>query len=307
MSGIAKRYPSLIIAVLFSCILTVEIFADGIVLNGTSQLSENGTSTSPAVWWFDGNYVSPAGSLFEVGVRVGGAASYNELTVSNGVTFSASSGLWVGRNNTFHNQLNIQNNANVVVNGSVNCGEGGMMYYSKNHHINISGINARLSATEDLDFSHGYNATENYLTLSDGGIAVVDSDKNGTGSFSLYNHWSYGNCWMELDGGSLLLYGDKTADFASGEGILSSIKVWNAASNSLQRVAYYDSQTLKETDSINLLEVDYIEDEADAILHGLDNEFVGFTVVRNIPEPATMGLSLFAFGILWWLKRNRFL
>jgi hypothetical protein len=300
-----KRYSNLIATMLFTCMLTVQIFAAGIVPEGTSQLSDDGSSASPAAWWFDGDYVSPAGSLFEVGVRDGGNASYNELTVSNGLTFTASSGLWVGRNNTFHNQLNIQNNARVVVNGSANCGDGSIMYYGKYNHINISGVNARLSVTENLDFSDGYNATENYLSISDGGIAVVDSDKNGSGSFSLYYHWSYGNCWMELDGGSLLLYGDKTADFASGNGILSSIKVWNAASNSLQRVAYYDSQTLKETDSINLLEVDYIENEADAIAHGLDNEFVGFTVVKNIPEPTTIGLSLFALGILWWREKSK--
>ncbi len=48
-----------------------------------------------------------------------------------------------------------------------------------------------------------------FLSLSNGGIAVADSDKDGEGGFQLYNHWSYGNSWLELDGGALFLFGDK--------------------------------------------------------------------------------------------------
>ena len=277
----------------------------GIVPPGTSRLADNGTASNPARWWFNGDYTSPTGAVFEIGVRVSGNANYNYLTVSNGQTFIASAGLWVGRNNTYHNLLDVREGALVEVHGDAHCGEGSIMYYSKYNRINVSGASARFLVTDNLILSSGFNGTDNYLSLSDGGIAVVDSDKDGTGSFYLYNHWAYGNCWLELNGGALLLYGDKTADFASGKGILSSIKVWDPVSNSLERVAYYDNQVLKETPSKQFLEVAYLQTAADAADRGLGSEYAGYTIVRNIPEPGTLGLMLpAAGGILWWRLRK---
>lgn len=275
---------------LFIAIAATQALATTIVAPGTTQLTGNGTSTNPAQWALDSDYVSPSGTVFDIGRYSGGPGSWNQLTIASNQTFTASSGIYVGRSHTSYNLLDINANAQVNVTGSAYCGEGSIMYYSTNNRIKVSGIGAVLSVTESLDISAGYNATNNYLSLSDGGIAVVDSDKNGTGTFSLYNHWTYGNCWMELDGGSLLLYGDKTADFASGQGILSSIKVWDDVTESLQRVAFYSSTTWNATEYLDLLEVAYISDAAEAALLGVSDDYIGFTVVQNVPEPATLGL-----------------
>lgn len=273
--------------------------AAGIVPAGTSQLSDSGTEASPAQWWFEGDYISPTGAKFVVGPL---HKSWNQLTVALGQTFTPSDGLWVGQAHTYHNKLDVQAGAHVVVNGSANCGQGSISYSSHYNRIQVSGPGALLDVTQNLAIGGGLHSENNYFGLSDGALAVVDSDRDGVGGFSLYNHWSYGNSWLELDGGSLLLYGDKTADFADGKGIVTSIKIWDVESASLQRVAYYNSTTWTATPYLDQLEVSFLDTAADAEAHGLSASYAGFTVVQNVPEPSV--LVMLSLG-LFVLKRRR--
>jgi hypothetical protein len=172
------------------------------------------------------------------------------------------------------------------------------MHYSKYNRINVSGSGAVLSATGSIDFWAGYNATGNILSLSNGGIAVADSDKDGVGGFQLYNNLTHGNNWLELDGGALFIFGDKTDDFAADKGILSSIKIWDELSGMFQQVSDCTSSGCTTNSYFSQLAVDYILDSAHATALGLSDEFVGFTVVHNTPVPIPAAAWLFCSGLL---------
>jgi len=258
----------------------LQVFASGVVLPGVTQIADTG----PALWWLDHDTVTPDTARFVLG---GSGKNYNQLTVDADYSFTASTGLLVGANNSFHNMLDIQAGGDVTVLGTLKVGEGSVSHYSRYNGIKVSGADAFLAVNGYFDMSNGYNATDNFLELSNGGIAVVD------GTFSLYNHWAYGNSWLELDGGALFLSGNKTADFGDTKGILSSIKVWDDVSGAYQRVAEYSYTTFNTTDYLDLLAVDYIQDSAQAASLGFSDDYVGFTVVRNVnsvPMPGAVWL-----------------
>lgn len=271
----------------------------GVIPPGITQLADSGSSSNPAMWWLESNYVSSSESEFTIG------GAWNYLTISSGYRFTASNGLSVGTTGRENNKLDIQAGSSVLVNGNFYCGRNvGISTNSRNNKTFVSGNGARLEVTENLQLGSGsaWLITNNVLNISNNGVVIVDSDKSGTGNFGVANHWSYGNSWLELDGGLLAIYGDKTANFAYGAGILSSIKVWDDVSESFQRLAYYSSTTWIATDYIDLLSVEYITDAAYALSLGISDEFVGFTVVQNIPEPATV--LLLSLGGLAILRRR---
>jgi hypothetical protein len=296
MAKTGKEFITVGVFTVVSLLISVSAYASGIVTDGTTELADAGSSSAPAQWWLNHNFTST--DPFFIGSA---GKSYNQLTVDNMNSFTALNDFQIGSPNSFYNQLNIQQGGHVRVDGNVYNGVANIMYYSNYNEINISGADSILTIGGNLDISDGYNATDNKINLTDGGRAVVDGD------FLLYNHWSHGNSWMELNGGSLFLAGDKTADFASGSGILSSIKVWDDLSTDFQRVAYYNSGTLIETTYFDMLAVDYINDAAMASTLGLSNDLIGYTVVRNsndpVPEPAT--LLLFSTGILGLMGARR--
>ena len=288
-----------LLLVLFYLIGGSQSQAAGIVTPGTTQLEDSASSGSPAMWWLDSDYISPSSSQFIIG------GSWNQLSIANGHDFTASAGLSVGTTNRSYNLLSVEAGNQVFVSGNAYCGRTTSIAYSSRHNRTvISGASARIDVTGSFQVGSGgaWLITDNYLTLSDGGTLVVDSDMDGTGGFGASNHWSYGNSWLELDGGLLAMYGDKTANYATGTGILSSIKVWDDVSGSFKRVAYYDYTTWTATQYLDLLSVEYILDSSHAASLGVSDEFVGFTVVQNIPEPAT--LSLLGLGTLAIIRRR---
>lgn len=285
---------------------TQTLHAAGVIAPGTTRLTDNASASSPAMWYIDGDYDTPD-ELFYVGISATGdrweTANYNYLTITDGQTFTATNSLQVGTDGMYnagqYNALILESGANVQVNGYLQVGIPSS-FYNQGNRINITGTNAKLQITGNLDLSNGYNA-KGLLTIADGGVVVVDSDKDGAGTCSLYNHWSYGNSFLELNGGRLFWYGDQTAAF--DQGMLSSIKVWDDETAAMQRVAYYNSTTWYSTQYMDLLEIAYVEDAAAAAALGVSDEYIGFTVVQNTPEPAT--LSLLGLGGLMLRKRRK--
>ena len=256
-------------------------FADGIVAPGTTILNDAGSSGSFAEWTLDGNF--SASTDFTIG---GGGMHYNRLTVADGQLFTAGSGMIVGPANGSRNYLTIDENGTVAVAGTVRVGTGSISHYSTYSRIDVSGL---LQISGDLDISNGYNADNNTLSLHAGGITKVDGD------FLLYNHWAYGNCWLELDGGVLAIAGDKTADFEATDGIVTSIKIWDDTTGSYQAVAGFDEQTVVTNSYFDQLQVSYISDAG--------NPLDGYTVVEAIPEPATLSLVALFGGSILFLRR----
>lgn len=284
---ISKNFSSgyIICTLVFCAVLTFCAHGAGVVPPGTTQLAEGGSSGAPAKWWLDGDYISPSGSVFTVG------GSWNRLTVNNGYDFIASDGMAIGTTAGENNLLNIQAGSTVTINGTFICGQTtSISYNSRLNKTVVSGTGARLQATGTIQIGSGaaWLVTNNTLNISNKGVVIANSDKDGVGGFGVANHWSYGNSWLELDGGLLAIYGDTTANFTYGAGILSSIKVWDDVSSSFQRLAYYNSTTWIATEYIDLLSVEYVVDAVRAAELGVSDEFVGFTVVQNVPEPATL-------------------
>lgn len=268
----------LAIAVIFHIGLNMT-FADGVVSPDATALDDAGSSGSIAEWTVSGNHTT-ADSEFVIG---GSGKHYNRLTVAGAQTFTASAGLVVGPANGGSNFLTVEENGSVVVVGNTRLGTGSISYFSTYSRIDVSGL---LQVSGDLDIANGYNADNNTLSLHAGGMAKVDGD------FFLYNHWSYGNCWLELDGGMLAIAGDKTAEFEPSDGILTSIKIWDDVSGSYEAVADFDAQAVVTNSYFSRLSVSYISDAG--------NPLDGYTVVEAIPEPATLSLiGLTGLGLLF--------
>ena len=157
------------------------------------------------------------------------------------------------------------------------------MYYSTASLVEVSG---QLNIGGNLDMSNSYNATDNTLRLTSTGVAKVD------GTFELYYHSTYGSCWLELDGGTLALAGDQSAMFAEGSGTLNSVKVRDDTSGEFQAVAVGSV----ETEYYNKLEVTYVS--------GAGEEFEGYTVVRSIPEPATLSFMVIFSGVALFIRKR---
>ncbi len=283
-----------------------SVFAAGNVPVGTTMLNDSGSSNNPALWFLDGDYTAPTTATFSIG---GPSASYNYLSVGSTQTFTASSGITMGSSWSSGNRLDVSGGGNVDVSGNLLVGPGSIMYYTNNHEILVSGRGSRVEVTGNLDMSNGYNATGSVLRITDGGLVVVDSDRDGAGVFSLYSHWSYGNCWLDLDDGMLAIFGDSANDFApSATNMLASIRVWVDTTSSYQATADYDgSGPAVLNDYYQMLDVNYVDSNETANLLGLDEELVGFTVVRSalepVPEPSAM--ILFILGGFLFRRKKR--
>lgn len=292
-----KLFSSVLcIAVIYAISASTALAA--VVGPTTTVLDNSGTSGSPALWELDQDITSPVGTVFTIG------GNYNHLIINDGFTFTASSGMTVGTTNKTGNLLEIQAGNVVTVIGDLLCGQTtSIAYYSSLNMIKVSGNGARLNVTGNLRIGSGaaWLVTNNTLNISDGAIVVVNSDMTDGGDFWASNHWSYGNSWLELDGGTLAIYGDFTDNFAYGQGLLSSIKVWDDVTETFQRCAYYNSTTWNATSYLDQLTVNYIENADQAAALGISSEFVGFTMVSNIPEPAT--ISFLAIGTLAFIRR----
>ncbi|NPA94983.1 MAG: PEP-CTERM sorting domain-containing protein [Thermodesulfobacteria bacterium] len=285
----------------FSLFVPRQAYSAGVVLPGTTELADRGTWSSPALWWLEGDFTSPEGEPFLIGKR---GYDYNYLTVDNNYNFTASDDLWVGYTGSQHNRLDIHAGSKVEAKGSVYVGQGNIMYFGRENQLTVSGAGAVLSADDHIRIGYGtsWTSSDNTLSLLDGGIAIVDSNKDGVGELYLGYHWAYGNTWLELRNGALFMYGDKRQEFVDKE-ILTSIKVWDDASNEFKRVAEYDGTTWVTTEYIDLLGIDYIDSPAVAQDLGFSEDFVGFTVlhdVRPVPVPSAivlLGAGLGALGV----------
>lgn len=213
-----------------------------------------------------------------------------------GGDYSASSNFTVGQPADQYNWLTIAGSETLNISGKMQIGQASIMHYGRFNRVDING---RLNIGEELDLSNGFNATNNTINIGTGGIVV-------SGSFSLYNHWTYGNSWLELNGGVLAISGDNEAIFDEGEGILTSIKIWDQIAGEYARVAQYSGQSvLMNQEAFNLLSVDYLAGAQMATDLGFSNDFVGYTVVRQSPVPVPGSAILFGTGLLILVRYGR--
>ena len=96
------------ISVAVCLVCAVYAYGAGVVPPDTTLLADSASSNNPAVWWLDGDYISPPGNTFAIG-------TWNQLFIDNGYSFTASDGLTVGRSNASNSLLHVQAGSNVSV------------------------------------------------------------------------------------------------------------------------------------------------------------------------------------------------
>lgn len=276
------------IAALTLCFATTvafgQISADRIVAVGTLALADAGSSSAIAEWYINDTFVSPIGNSFTIG---GSAKQYNRLNIGNGQTFTASADMIVGPSNGSYNFLDIASGGTVVVTDGMRIGTGSISYFSTSSRVDVAG---QLVVGGNLDLSNGYNATNNGLKLTSGGVAIVN------GTLELYAHSVYGNCWLDLGGGSLALLGDQTATFAEGSGILTSIRILNESTMNYEPTAVFETGVAVSTAYFNRLKVEFVTDGA--------SPFDGYTLIQAIPEPTVWTLLVSIAAIFALLRRR---
>ncbi len=217
----------------------------------------------------------------------GNSSSYYEWTLGyDNITVNAN--LTVADTSQDYNRLTIDTGQKLYVKDTLKLGSGNISNYSNYNRIDVHGT----LDVGNLDLSNGWSALKNTLSILDGGLVTADS-------LSLYYHWSYGNNWLELNGGMLVLTGNCEANFAEDQGILSSIKIWDKATESYQRIGTYSGTSLSvDEDYYAMLLVEYIDDTTEAEALGISTDFVGSTVITNISAvPVPGSLSLLGIGL----------